>query len=516
MQNQLSKPLLLAIIVLAGLCSLMYELLISTTSSYLLGDSVKQFSLTIGVYMAAMGIGSFLSQYIKRDLLSWFVYIEILLGLVGGISVPLMYYSFNFLSLEEFQVLMLILTLIIGIFTGLEIPILVRFLKGYFPLKENIAYVLGLDYIGALFATLLFPFLLLPFLGTFKTALLFGIVNLIMGAIVYVFFIKKLGLQRTKVAESSLAVSLIGLMIMLLTSGSLLDQWEDKIFSHKVVYSKESQYQNLVMTKNRDDLRLYINNIIQFSSMDEYRYHEALAHVPLCFAKHKSRVLILGGGEGLLAREILKHTDVDSVHIVDLDAEVFAIASTQHDLVKLNQGALKNPKVKPIVNDAMQYLVQNSQLYDVIIADLPDPSNESLSRLYSKSFYKLIANNLSHDGIFVAQATSVYHTNKAFWCIEETLQQSPFLIVVPYHVYVPSFGDWGFVLASKMPLAVNDWPFCVREAKFLNADQWSKMLHFENDILKPKDIKASNIDDALLLKYFLEDWNKWSKELGTN
>lgn len=515
MQNQLSKPLLLTIIVMAGLCSLMYELLISTTSSYLLGDSVKQFSLTIGIYMAAMGIGSFLSQYINKNLLTWFVYTEILLGLVGGISVSLMYFSFNYLSLEEFQMLMLTLTLIIGVFTGLEIPILVRFLKEYFPLKENIAYVLGLDYIGALFATLLFPFLLLPFLGTFKTALLFGIVNLIMGAIVYIFFIKKLGLPRTKIAEASLVISITSLSVMLLTSGYLLDKWEDKIFEHKVVFSKESQYQNLVLTKNNSDIRLYINNIIQFSSKDEYRYHEALAHVPLCFARNKSRVLILGGGEGLLARELLKHAKIDTIDIVDLDAEVFKIASTQHDLVELNKGALKNPKVKPIVNDAMQYLIKNSQVYDIILADLPDPSNESLSRLYSKSFYKLIANNLSHDGIFVTQASSVYHTGKAFWCIEETLRQSPFEQVIPYHVYVPSFGDWGFVMASKVPMNFDKWPECVTSVKYISSEQWSKMRWFENDILKPSDIKANNIDDAQLLKYFIADWAKWSKEMGT-
>jgi spermidine synthase len=493
----------------------MYELLISTTSSYLLGDSVKQFSLTIGIYMAAMGVGSYLSQFVRERLLSWFVYTEIFLGIIGGISVPLLYYFFNYLSLQEFQAMMLSITFIIGALTGLEVPLLIRFLKKYFPLKSNIAYVLSLDYIGALIATLVFPFLLLPFLGTFKTSLLFGIVNMIMGGIVYLFFIKKLDLPRDKMAEMLLILSIVLLSYLLIVSSTLLGKWEDKIFSHKVIYAKESQYQNLVVTKNKEDIRLYINNIIQFSSIDEYRYHEVLAHIPLCYARAKSRVLILGGGEGLLAREVLKHPNVSEITIVDLDREVFELATHNKEIAALNGHALTNPKVKLVTNDAMQYLIQNQALYNVIIADLPDPSNESLSRLYSTSFYKLVKQNLTSDGIFVTQATSVFHTNKAFWCIHETIKDAGFQDVMPYHTYIPSFGDWGFIIGANFNLSAVDWEICV-DAKYVTTPQWSIMRHFETDIQKPEDIEVNRMDDARLLRYFLEDWNKWSKELGTN
>lgn len=514
MSQTLSKPLLFAIIVVAGLCSLMYELLISTTSSYLLGDSVKQFSLTIGIYMAAMGVGSYLSQFVKDKLLSWFVYTEIFLGIIGGISVPLMYYFFNYLSVQAFQAMMLSITFIIGLLTGLEVPLLIRFLKKYFPLKSNVAYVLSLDYIGALIATVVFPFLLLPFLGTFKTSVLFGIVNIIMGAIVYLFFIKKLELPRDKKAEKLLVVSLLFLTVMLFKAGSLLSQWEDKIFSHKVIYSKESPYQNLVVTKNKKDIRLYINNIIQFSSIDEYRYHESLAHIPLCYAREKSRVLILGGGEGLLAREVLRHANVDHITIVDLDAEVFALARENKEIAALNDHALSHPKVHLVADDAMQYLIKNQALYNVIIADLPDPSNESLSRLYSTSFYKLIKQNLTNDGIFVTQASSVFHTNKAYWCIHNTIDSSGFEFVKPYHTYVPSFGDWGFIMAANYDLSSIQWKKCI-ESKYISESQWEVMQHFDNDIAAPKGIEVNRMDDARLLRYFLEDWNKWSKELGT-
>lgn len=514
MSQSLSKPLLFIIIIIAGLCSLMYELLISTTSSYLLGDSVKQFSLTIGIYMAAMGVGSYLSQFVRDKLLSWFVYTEIFLGIIGGVSVPVMYYFFNYLSLQEFQVMMLSITFIIGLLTGLEVPLLIRSLKNYFPLKSNVAYVLSLDYIGALIATIVFPFLLLPFLGTFKTSLLFGIINIIMGGIVYLFFIKKLTLPRDKSAEGLLLLSLIFLAFIFFKSTSLLSQWEDKIFSHKVIYSKESQYQNLVVTKNKSDIRLYINNIIQFSSIDEYRYHESLAHIPLCFVRNKSSVLILGGGEGLLAREVLKHNDVSNITIVDLDKEVFSLAKDNKEIAALNNNALTNPKVNLVTEDAMQYLIKNQSLYNVIIADLPDPSNESISRLYSTSFYKLILQNLTRDGIFVTQASSVFHTRNAFWCIHETMKYSGFEYILPYHTYVPSFGDWGFILASNFDLSNVKWNTCIK-TKYITNEQWDVMKHFDIDITAPKNIEINRMDDARLLRYFLDDWNKWSKEIGT-
>lgn len=162
MKSSTEKFVFISAIFVAGLCSLIYELLISTTSSYFLGDSVKQFSLTIGVYMAAMGVGSFLSKYIDDELLEWFIKVEILLGLVGGMSVPFLYFTFDQFSTGTYQFAMLSLTFVVGVLTGFEVPILIRLMKTHYPLKANLANVLGLDYIGALAATLLFPFILYP------------------------------------------------------------------------------------------------------------------------------------------------------------------------------------------------------------------------------------------------------------------------------------------------------------------------------------------------------------------
>lgn len=496
---------------IAGLCSLVYELLISTTSSYFLGDSVKQFSLVIGVYMAAMGLGSYLSKFLSDDLLDWFVKVEVLLGLAGGASVPILYFVFDKVSTAEYQFIMLGLTGVIGTLTGFEIPLLVRILKKHYPLKSNLAYVLSLDYIGALLATLLFPFLLLPFVGTFRTSLIFGLVNVLLGFFIYRFFTKELAVQRKKHLEYGALAVVVLFIGMGIFSGKLLAHWEDDFFTSELVYSKQTPYQHLVLTKNKQDVRLYINRIIQFSSIDEYRYHESLAMLPLNAAPYKKKVLILGGGEGLLAREVLKYPQVESLKIVDLDAEVFRLGKENTHIKTLNEGALTHPKVELIASDAMQFLQETDEVFDVIISDLPDPSNESVARLYSTAFYKLIQSKLSGYGIFASQSTGVFHTNQAFWCIVESLKASGFTNVYPYHTYVPSFGDWGFAIAANFALTPSVFKAEV-PCRYLDSALVKRMFAFEKDIDNPGNIQPNSIDSAELLYYFLEDWEKWRKE----
>ncbi len=496
---------------IAGLCSIVYELLISTTSSYFLGDSVKQFSLTIGIYMAAMGLGSYLTKFLKDDLIDWFVRIEVMLGIVGGASVPILYFVFDWLSTEEYQFIMFSLTALIGVLTGFEIPILVRVLKSYYPLKSNLAYVLSLDYVGALVATLLFPFLLLPFVGTFKTSLIFGLVNIALGFLIYRFFTKEFNLKRKKSIEALAFVSLISFSLLAFFSNKLLNHWEDNFFTSKIVYTEQTPYQNLVLTKNKEDLRLYINRIIQFSSMDEYRYHEALALVPMQAAPYHENVLILGGGEGLLAREVLKHSKVKSITIVDLDAAVFDIGKNNVWLKKLNEGALTNPKVKLVSEDAFTFIKNTNQKFDIILSDLPDPSNESLARLYSDAFFKLAQSKLTGHGVFATQASSPFHTKKAYWCAFETLKSSGFEHVYPYHCYVPSFGEWGFHIASQWPLEPANFEPQF-QYKFLESTTVRNMFHFEKDIMNPGGILPNQLDQPTILDYFLEDWEKWRKE----
>ncbi len=495
----------------AGLCSLIYELLISTTSSYFLGDSVMQFSLTIGVYMAAMGFGSYLTKFLAHELIEWFVKIELILGLVGGASVPILYFVFDRMSPMEYQFAMLFITFLIGTLTGFEIPLLVRILKENYPLNSNLAYVLSLDYIGALIATLLFPFLLLPYLGTFRTSIVFGLINIGLGLLVYWYFTKNDKDKRKKQLEL-LAVGCLAFFMVLATfSGKLLKHWEDSFFTSRVVYSKQTPYQHLVVTKNKKDIRLYINRIIQFSSIDEYRYHETLGMLPLLNAPYKKNILILGGGEGLLAREVLKFPEVETVTIIDLDEAVFNLAKENIHIKNLNAASLLNPRVTTVAHDAMTFLIESESLYDVIIADLPDPSNDALARLYSTSFYKLIQNHLTPNGVFATQASSPFHTRNAFWCIKETIAASGFKNIYPFHTYVPSFGDWGFILASNLTLTPQTFNTPL-PTRYLEPDLVKKMFFFAKDMSNPGALDVNQLDSPNLLHYFLEDWQEFSKE----
>jgi spermidine synthase len=498
-------------IITSGLCSIIYELLVSTTSSYLLGDSIKQFSLVIGVYMASMGVGSYFSQFIEKNLLSWFVKVEIALGLVGGLSVPILYAVFESSSESGFQFIMLFITFLIGFFTGYEIPLLIRFLTEYFTLKSNLAYVLNLDYIGALIATLIFPFIFLPFVGTFKTSLIFGFANLVMGLVVYNYFSDQESNTSKKWIRTSIFSAMAIILALYFYSDTLLSKWENSFYKHQVVYTKHSQYQQINLTKNREEIRLYINKIIQFSSVDEHRYHEALGYLPVCLAPYKQNVLILGGGEGLLVREVLKNEKVQSVTIVDLDKEIFELAKTNKYLTKINQNVLSNPKVHLVVNDAMVYLQNNTSKYDIIISDLPDPSNESLSRLYSTTFFRLIQSNLASNGVFATQASSPFHTNMSFWCIVETLKSSGFKNVIPYHTYVPSFGEWGFVVGSNTTLNFNEFK-SDSKLKYLDSTVVKSMLYFDNDFKQKRVPEINKMDNAQLMKYFNSEWSTWSKE----
>jgi len=509
--SQKENILFFITIFLAGLCSLIYELLISTTSSYFLGDSVKQFSLTIGIYMAAMGVGSYLSKFIQKEVLDWFIKIEIVLGLVGGASVPMLYFIFDRMTTGQYQFSMLSITMVIGILTGFEIPLLVRILKENYPLNSNLAYVLSLDYIGALMATLLFPFFLLPYLGTFRTAIACGMINIGLGLLVYRFCTQQLSLPKQRQLEWMGIASLAFFVLLTSYSGKLLHHWQDSFFKSKVVYSKQTPYQQLTLTKNKEDLRLYINRIIQFSAVDEYRYHETLGLLPMYHAPYKKNILILGGGEGLLAREVLKYEEVETVTVVDLDGEVFRLAKENAHLKALNEAALLHPKVTTVEGDAMSFLINATTLYDVILADLPDPSNDALARLYSVSFYRLIQNRLTPNGVFATQASSPFHTKKAFWCIYETLKASEFSHVYPLHTYVPSFGDWGFVIAANFPLPYTKFNSNLA-TKYLTPEVVEKMVYFPKDIANPTGLKINQLDQPNLLHYFLEDWERFRKE----
>lgn len=501
------KAFLIGSIFIAGLCSIIYELLISTTSSYFLGDSIRQFSLTIGFYMAAMGIGSFLSRLFKTKLLQKFIAVEIVLGLIGGASVPILYFVYAFVDYTGFMFYTLSLVVVIGILTGLEIPLLMRVMEEYDPLEINLSNVLGMDYLGALLATLLFPFLLLPLFGTFQTSVFFGLVNVSLGILNLWYFSDHLAITKRRALLIAAGIVILVFLGMLATSKNLLAWWNNNLYQNTVVYSKQTPYQNIILTKGKKDLRLYLNGVVQFSSMDEYRYHESLVHIPMSQAIYRKNILVLGGGEGLLTREILKYKEVETVTVVDLDPAMFELATKQPQLVSLNQNSMDDPRVKMVPQDAFVYLQENEHLFDVILADLPDPTTEGLTRLYSDAFFKLVRQRLVPQGVFATQASSPYHTKKAFWCIGETMKTA-FNTVQPFHTYVPSFGDWGFWITAPQ-LSVDQIESGI-PTQYLENTILPSTFYFQKD-LRVDSVRVNTLDHPILLDYYMEGWRKWGQ-----
>ena len=490
---------------IAGLCSIIYELLISTAATYFLGDGVKQFSIIIGIYLFSMGIGAFLSKYLKNKPLDFFVYTEYILGFIGGISVPLIYFLFVNIGPTALQISCLGIIFIIGLLTGMEVPLL-TFATNELDFKKNLSNILSLDYIGGLIATLIFPFILLPFVGLFYSSLIFGILNIALGMFLNITLLKKKNLWVGIIAMVIL-FSLVGY------GGKLLKIWDEKIYKNPIVLNVQTPYQKIVMTKKQDDVRLFLNRVIQFSSADEHRYHEPLIHIPIALHQNPKDVLILGGGENLASREVLKHHQIQSVDVVDIDSTMFYLAKHNNFLKTINNNAAVNKKVHLIVQDAFTYLYGTQKKYDVIISDLPDPTNEAIARLYSKQFFLLTKKALKEDGVFVTQSGEIYFSNTVFSCINNTLK-NVYEHVDTYHSYIPSFGDWGFNIAFKNndTRSINNVP---AETKFLTIDQANQAFKMPKDITIAST-EINTLDNPIILNYFIDDWNKWKSDFLTN
>ena len=301
----MAVPLFLSVLLIAA-CGLIYELVASALASYLLGDSVTQFSTVIGTYLFAMGVGSWLSRFLSRGLVARFVSIELLVGLVGGFSSTILFLAFAYTG--AFRLVLYVLVTILGIFVGLEIPLLMRILKDRYAFKDVVANVLTFDYLGALAASLAFPILLVPRLGLVRSALLFGLVNA--GVALWSVWLFRAHLGARRVLAGACVAVLVVLSAGMAGATKITNLAEDNIYSDEVIFSRNTRYQRIVLTAWKDDLRLWLNSHLQFSSRDEYRYHEALVHPGLSARPAARRVLVLGGGDGLAVRELLKHPSV--------------------------------------------------------------------------------------------------------------------------------------------------------------------------------------------------------------
>ena len=452
---QPAEVLLLASVFVIAACGLVYELAAGALASYLLGDSVLQFSTIIGAYLFAMGLGSWLSRHIDRQLVAQFLRIELLVGLIGGLMPAALFLAHSSLplaSLPAFRVLLYALVGLVGVLVGLEIPLVMRILKRQFSpryaLKDLVSQVLTFDYLGALIVALAFPLLLVPQLGLIRTGILFGLLNA--GVAVWALWLFRAQMPAWR-AHALACAAVVAALLGAMAGAERLTTWaEDRFYGEAILLRETSAYQRVVVTRGRAGIRLFLNGNLQFHSRDEYRYHEALVHPAMAAQGAPKKVLVLGGGDGMAAREILKYPSVEQVTLVELDPQMTRLFSREPLLTALNQGALNSPKVKIVNTDAFGWLEAHADSFDVIVVDFPDPTNFALGKLYTTSFYALVDQHLAAGGYAVVQTTSPLIARLSFWTVASTIEAVG-LTTTPYHAHVPSFGEWGFILASRRP-----------------------------------------------------------------
>ncbi|HXG85617.1 MAG TPA: polyamine aminopropyltransferase [Pyrinomonadaceae bacterium] len=501
-------PLLFLNVFIIATCGLIYELLAATLSSYVLGDSVTQFSLIIGIYLFAMGVGSYLSEFIEKHVAEKFIDIEFAVAILGGFSAPLLFFAFA--NLSYFSIVLYGLVFGIGMLVGLEIPLLMRILKDELDFKDLVSRVLAFDYIGALAASLLFPLFLVPKLGLVRTSLLFGMLNAVVG-IWGTWLLLPLIKKNAFVLRVKGFVIIVLLVVAFIKADALTTLAEDALFTDNIIYAKSSSYQRIIVTKGKTGYSLFLNGNLQFNSFDEYRYHEALVHPAFAaFGNDAKRVLVLGGGDGLALREILKYPSVEAVTLVDLDPEMTALSKHFPALGELNNHAYQDSRVSVVNGDAFVWL-DNTQIepFDVVIVDFPDPNNFALGKLYTTRFYNLLRQKLKPDSAVVVQTTSPLIARQSYWCIIKTLESSGFT-VKPFQATVPSFGVWGFALAKLQPFDAPVKPSEKVELKFLNEQSFASLFDFSKDISRPdEEIEINRLDNQALVRYYEAEWRRF-------
>lgn len=555
----------LAIFVLAfttfvtGLTGIVYEYTLSTVATYILGNSIEQFSITIGVMLLMMGVAGWIQQYItQRILIIQFMMVEILLALVGGFAPIVMYASFGFME-THFALVQYFFAMLIGFLIGFELPLAIRIGRNFLDsLPKNLAIGFSFDFLGAFVGAIMFNRVLLKNFPLTEMSFLIAATNIMVASLIFLCFVQEKGLKKFV----GYSLPILAVMALLSYGYTHNRQWnvelEQRLYKDKVVYAKTSPYQRIVLTKNsdRNEHRLFLNGNLQFSSLDERRYHEFLIHVPMLFVPEdkKVKVLILGGGDGLGLRDLLKYPNIESVTLVDLDPQMVRFAATHPVMAKLNEGSFASAKVKvldsgavsegqkeplviegprplrakrvtppamkvadiSVINlDADKFLREIDDMYDVIIVDFPDPRSIELSKLYSKEFYLKLRRVLAPDGIAAVQSTSVYYSKEPFLMIGRTMASAGFT-VLPYHHEVPVFGDWGYHLLRKDGMSIDAMKERLKAAKpipfgiethHLTPELVANSVNFGRNMLvssEPKEINT--LMEPKLLALYLKSW----------
>jgi spermidine synthase len=497
------RAALLASIVVVALCGIVYELIIGSISSYLLGNSVYQFSLTIGVFMFAMGIGSWLSQHVRTRLIRAFVLVEMGLAVIGGISSICLFMMFPFAP-SFYRTVMLGFIVVIGTLVGLEIPLLTRILAQNGGMRRSIASVMSLDYVGALVGSVAFPLALLPSLGLVRASFAIGLLNIAV-AMVTIHLLRD-RLPNAKALMNG-AVAILVLLCLLIVGGSRINAFaQQHLYFDDVVWQEQSPYQQVTLTRDWQghDLRLFIDGHLQFSQSDEHRYHEALVHPVMSFPGPVRNVLILGGGDGLALREILKHDGVDRIDLVDLDPAITRLAEEFAPLIRLNEASMADVRVHVHNMDAFVFVQSAERKYDRILIDMPDPHDAAISKLYSIEFYAMIKKLMGDEAYVVTQATSPFFARRTFWAVGDTMRAA-FGAALPYQAEVPSFGVWGFHLAAAEEDALRRAPRSSVPTRYWSPDVWAASQVFPKDVGPMAPTPPNSIFEPRLYQLYLQD-----------
>ncbi|MCO6008873.1 polyamine aminopropyltransferase [Actinoallomurus purpureus] len=506
-----ARALVFAAVFVCAACGLVYELALVALGSYLVGDSVTQASIVLSDMVFAMGVGALATKPLRRRAVEAFAVVEALLALLGGLSVLGLYAAFAWLDL--YVPALIAVAFALGALIGAEIPLLMTLLQRIRRQDPGsaVAELSAADYVGALVGGLAFPFVLLPVFGQIKGALLVGAVNVVAGTAVVLWLFRR---EVGRLARTLLCGAMLLVLAVLAATYAVADRFEvsarQALYRDPIVVSERTPYQEIVMTRKvalsgRPDLRLFLNGDLQFSSVDEYRYHESLVH-PVMAGPH-GRVLILGGGDGLALREVLRYRDVRSATLVELDPAMIRLASTDGYLTALNRHSFADPRVRAVNADAFSWLRRTTDRFDAIIVDMPDPDAVATAKLYSVEFYGMVKRVLAPGGRMVVQSTSPYFAAKSFWCVAKTIGAAGFA-TRPYHVDVPSFGDWGFVLAApgtppSLALSPQVPPLrFLDDATLQAAGTFAKDLHRD-------DVQINTLMEPRLVRYEDEGWRDY-------
>ena len=503
--KQQRQLLLLTAAVSSG-CGLAAELLLGTLTSYLVGAQALAYGVAVGGFLASMGLGAYLSRFVanrkqitpiekQRQLINSFFTIEILLAPLVA-TIPLCLFVLFTLN-GPVWIGLIFSTLILGILSGMEVPLLTRLIElDAQDLSDSLAGVLALDYVGALAGSLLFPAILLPWIGLLPSAFVIGSAPAWM-----VFLLARAFPQMKPWRYIGLAIA-IALCIITPTVLPFSSKLENKLYKAPVVWRSQSPYQRIVLTRYGQDTRLFLNGELQLSTVDEYRYHEALIHPAIAAANQSGHspknVLLLGAGDGMALRELLKWPSIENITLIELDPAVVKLAQTQSSLVQFNQNALNHPKVSIQYGDAFKAIPKLTAQFDLIIADFPDPDEVAIAKLYSKGFYQQLRSKLTPHGTIVTQASSPFFAPKVISSITKTLTATG-LTAAPYSVSIPSFGPWGFVIATNTPLTFNNLELPI-DTQFLTPELIPTLFVLPKDTIDTT-VEINQLSDPVIVPY---------------